>query len=136
VQSLDSFPTFYGTRKFIIAFTRALYFASILCQTNPVHPTPSFFFTKSILMLSTQLRLGLPGGLFPSYFPTNNLYAVLPNLHYMLRPSHPPELNNYNYTWRRVLIMKLLIMQSSPPSRHFIPLWSKYIHRYSLLKYP
>jgi hypothetical protein len=27
--------------------------------------------------LSTHLRLGLPSGLFPSGFPTNNLYAFL-----------------------------------------------------------
>jgi hypothetical protein len=28
-------------------------------------------------VLSTHLRLGLPSGLFPSGFPTNNLYAFL-----------------------------------------------------------
>jgi hypothetical protein len=28
---------------------------------------------KSILILSTYLRLGLPSGLFPSGFPINNL---------------------------------------------------------------
>jgi hypothetical protein len=32
---------------------------------------------RSILMLSFHLRLGLPGGLFPSGFPTNNLYTFL-----------------------------------------------------------
>jgi hypothetical protein len=37
--------------------------------------------------------------------------------------SHPPWLDHY--TWRRVQIMKLLIMQFSPTSRHFIPLRSK-----------
>jgi hypothetical protein len=42
----------------------------------------------------------------------------------MSRPPHPPRL--YNSTWRRVQIMKLLVMQFSPPSRHSIPLWSKY----------
>jgi hypothetical protein len=30
-----------------------------------------------ILMLSIHLRLGLPSGLFPSDFPTNNLYTFL-----------------------------------------------------------
>jgi hypothetical protein len=28
-------------------------------------------------MLSIRLRLGLPSGLFPSGFPTNNLYTFL-----------------------------------------------------------
>jgi hypothetical protein len=42
-------------------------------------------------------------------------------------PSHPSWLDNSNYNWRRVHIMKLLIMQFFPTSRHFIPLRSKYI---------
>jgi hypothetical protein len=48
----------------------------------------------------------------------------------MPRPSHPPRLDysnyEYNRTWRRVQITKLLIMQFSPFSRHLIPLRSKY----------
>jgi hypothetical protein len=32
---------------------------------------------RSILMLSIHLRLGLPGGLFPSGFLTNNLYTCI-----------------------------------------------------------
>jgi hypothetical protein len=32
---------------------------------------------RPILMLSIHLRLGLPSGLFPSRFPTNNLYTFL-----------------------------------------------------------
>jgi hypothetical protein len=32
--------------------------------------------------------------------------------------------------------MKLLIMQSSQPSRHFIPLWSKYSPQHPVLKHP
>jgi hypothetical protein len=37
-------------------------------ESGPYHP---------ILILSTDLHLGLPSGLFPSGFPTNNLYAFL-----------------------------------------------------------
>jgi hypothetical protein len=40
----------------------------------------------------------------------------------MPRPPHPPRLYNSNYTWRRVQVMKLLVMQFSPPSRYSIPL--------------
>jgi hypothetical protein len=43
-------------------------------QSSPHHRIPP---PRSILILSTQLRLGLPSGLFPSGFPTNNLYAFL-----------------------------------------------------------
>jgi hypothetical protein len=35
----------------------------------------------------------------------------------MARPSHPPRLDYSNYTWRRVQITKLLVMQFSPFSR-------------------
>jgi hypothetical protein len=52
---------------------------------------------------------------------------LLPHSCYMSRPSHPSWLDHSNYTWRRVQVMKLLIMQFSPISCHFIPLWSKYL---------
>jgi hypothetical protein len=43
----------------------------------------------------------------------------------MPRPSHPPWLGHSNYTWRRVQVMKLLIMQFSPTSCLFISFRSK-----------
>jgi hypothetical protein len=39
----------------------------------------------------------------------------------MPRSSHPPRFDHSKYTWRRVQIMMLLVMQFSPPARHFIP---------------
>ena len=54
--------------KFIAALTRArhlsLSWASSI-QSIPPHPTS----WRSIFMLSSHLRLGLPSGLFPSDFP-------------------------------------------------------------------
>jgi hypothetical protein len=47
---------------------------------------------------------------------------LLPHSCYMPRPSHPSWLDYSNYTWRRVQVMKLLIMQFSPTSCLFIPL--------------
>jgi hypothetical protein len=91
--------------------------------TTPPHPISA----RSILMLSTHLRFCLYSGLFPSGFLTSNLYVpLLHHSHYMSRPPHPLWLDNPNYTWRRVQIMQLLVMQFSPPFRHFIPLRSKY----------
>jgi hypothetical protein len=76
VRPLDSFPAFHGTRRFNTEFTRALHlFLSWArpIQSTPPHPTSP----RSILILSTHLRLSLPSGLFPSGFPTNHLKAFL-----------------------------------------------------------
>ena len=75
-QLVKIFPAFYGTRMFISAFTIArhlsLSWASSI-QSIPPHPTS----WRSILILSSHLRLGLPSGLFPSGFPTKTLYTHL-----------------------------------------------------------
>jgi hypothetical protein len=72
-------------------------------------------------MLSTHLHLGLPSSSFQRYMP---------------RPPHSPRLDNSDYTWRRVQITHLLVMQFSPPSRHSIPLRSKFSSQHRLLKHP
>jgi hypothetical protein len=69
----------------------------------------------SILILPTHQCLGLPNCLFLSGLPTNTLHAfLLPSYQhscYLSCPSHRPWLDHSNYTWRRVQVMKLLIMQ-------------------------
>jgi hypothetical protein len=44
-------------------------------------------------------------------------------------PTSSSRPDNSVYTWRRVQIMKLSVMQFSPPSRHSIPLRSKFSPR-------
>jgi hypothetical protein len=76
VWILDSFPAIYGTRRFIAEFTRALHLP--LSWARPIKSTsPNPTSTRSILILSNHLRLGLPGDLLPSGYPTNILYAFL-----------------------------------------------------------
>ena len=76
LQLVKKFPAFHGTRRFITALTRvrhlSLSWASPIQSIYP-HPTSR----RSILILSTHLRLGLPSGLFPSGSPTKTLYTPL-----------------------------------------------------------
>ena len=50
---------------------------SILGQPNPVHIATHPTSCRSILILSTHLRLGLPSDLFPSGFHIKTLYTPL-----------------------------------------------------------
>jgi len=68
-QLVKKFPAFCGTRRFITAFTSARHLSvsrASSIQSIPPHPTS----WRSILILSSHLRLGLPSGLLPSSFPT------------------------------------------------------------------
>jgi hypothetical protein len=102
-RPLDTFPTFYGTRKFITAFTTALHlslsWARTIQSTSP-HPTSP----RSILILfanppswSSQRSLSFwLSHQQPIHVP------LLPNSCYMPCPPHPSWLDHSNYTWRRV----------------------------------
>jgi hypothetical protein len=81
---------------------------------------------RTSLILFSHLYLGLPSDLFPSGFPikvcmTFSSLLRLLNTH----SSGPPWFDHPNNIWWIVQVMKLLIMQSCPASRHFLPLWSK-----------
>ena len=68
LQLVKKFPAFYETQRFITAFTSfrhpSLSWASPFQSTYP-QPTSC----RSILILFTHLRLGLPSGLFPPVSP-------------------------------------------------------------------
>ena len=78
LQVVKKFPAFHGTPRFITALTSvrhlSLPWASTVQSIYP-HPTPC----RSILILSTHLRLGLPIGLFGSGFPTKTPYTPSPH---------------------------------------------------------
>ena len=75
-QLVKKFPIFYWTRRFIIAFTSARHLS--LSWASSIQSIPPHLASwRSILILSSHLRLGLPSGLFPSGFHTKTLYSPL-----------------------------------------------------------
>ena len=75
-QLVKEFPAFYETRMFITAFTSARQLSqSRASSIQSITPQPTFW--RSVLILSSHLRLGLPSGLFSSGFPINILYTPL-----------------------------------------------------------
>ena len=77
-QLVKKFPAFHGTRGFITALTSvchlSLSWASPIQSIYP-HPTSP----RSILILSTHLRIGLPSGLLPSSFPGKTPHTPFPH---------------------------------------------------------
>jgi hypothetical protein len=98
-KPIKKFPAFYGTRRFITAFTAgrhlSLSWASSIQSITP-HPTS----WKSILVLSSHLRLGLSIGLFPSGFPTKTLYTPLL---FPIRATCPTHLIPLDFITRKIL---------------------------------
>ena len=56
--------------------------------------------STAILLSSSHLRLGLPGGLFPSVFPLKHIFtSSLPHTCHMPRPSHSSRYDHPNNIW-------------------------------------
>ena len=76
LQLVKKFPAFHGTRRFITALTSVRHLSLSWANTiQSIYPQPISW--RSVLILSTHLRLGLPSGLLPSGFPPKTLYTPL-----------------------------------------------------------
>jgi hypothetical protein len=108
----------------------------ILSQLDPVHTIPSYLYKMYFNTVHPPTSWS-SYRFFPSGFRTNTLYAFLfhPNSCYMSHPAHYPYLDRSNYT-STLQLMKLLIMQFSPISCHFILLRLKYSPQRPVLRHP
>ena len=66
LQLVKKFPAFHGTRRFITALTNVRHLSlSWASPIQSIYPHPTSW--RSVLILSTHLRLGLASGLFLQY---------------------------------------------------------------------
>ena len=113
LQLVKKFPAFHGTWRFINALTSvrqlSLSWASPIQSIYP-HPTSC----RSILILSTHLRLDLPSGLLPSGFPSKTLYTPL---------SSPIRIDGHTTTVKYVGCIKQTTLKEIPLSARWHLRW-------------
>ena len=113
----------YGIRRFNTAFTKVRQWSLSWAETTQLLALIPISL-RSILILSSHLRLGLPKGLFPVDVLVKILKALLPSSILATWPAYL-NLHHRDYIRWTVQNMKFLIVEPSPLSI-LIPLGTKY----------
>jgi len=105
LQLVKKFLPFHGTQRLITALTNIRHLS--LSWASPIQSIyPHTTSWRSILILSTHLRLGLPSCLFPSGFPTKTLTPPSPQPY---KPHAQPFLPTYFKMWGISLLYEDLL---------------------------
>ena len=116
LQLVKKFPAFHGTRRFITALTSLRHLSpSWASPIQSIYPHPTFW--RSILILSTHLRLGLPSGSFPPDSPA--------------RPYTPPSPHPYAPHAQPISFFSIL-----SPAQYWVRTTSHLAPRYAISSIP
>ena len=116
LQLGKKFPAFHGTRRFITALTSVRHLSlSWASPIQSIYPHPTSW--RSILILYTHLRLGLPSGLLPSSFPP--------------RPYTPPSPHPYSPHTKSISFFSIL-----SPAQYWVRSTNHLAPRYAISSIP
>ena len=136
-QLVKKFPTFYGIRSFITAFTSACHLSLNLRKIDPVHALTSHFLKIHLNIILTSMPGSSNWSLSLRFPHQNPVYtSALPHTCYMSRPPHSSRFDHSNNIGRGVQIIKVLIIWFSPLSHYPVSVRPKYYPQHPILKRP